>query len=533
MTRRLVAFSALVVLVVGMVVAVRPPRAGAQQSPRVIGAGSTWSQNAVDQWRADVARFGLQIDYQGVGSSAGRRFFIIGQADFAVSEIPFTPEERPSRAFTYMPIVAGGTSLMYNLVVGGTRFDGLRLSPETIAKIFTCRITRWNDPAIKADNGGADFGDQPIRPIVRSDGSGTTAQFTAYLKAMVPSIYTGPVTSDFPAQSYPCTTAAALSEGVANYVAGASTGIGAITYVETSYAIQRGFPVAAVRNVSGNYVLPTSNNVATALTAATLNPDRTQNLGGVYVNPDPNAYPISSYSYAIMPTAGFDPAKGNTLGRFIIYFICDGQAKAERLGFSPLPPNLQAAAFDALREIPGAPPPLSIEECRRTGTATAAAQDPSGTPTGGAGRGDTAAAAGPGAVAGVNPAAVDPLAAGGLVDDLASTGGLAAAGQSARVELLGSTTSPWPLVLAGAGLLLLVLVPPLAVGLAGSRPRGQRRPPSAPTPVGADEPTEEVPAVPAGVIAGDPGEEMMTGAGDGAGDGAGAPPHVHATAGDP
>src|SRR5262249_43764027 len=86
--------------------------------PEVRGAGSTWSENAIQQWRADVARFGLKVNYQGVGSTAGRTFFIQNQIDWAVSEIPFQPGENASN-FAYLPIVAGGTSLMYNLTQGG------------------------------------------------------------------------------------------------------------------------------------------------------------------------------------------------------------------------------------------------------------------------------------------------------------------------------------------------------------------------------------------------------------------------------
>jgi phosphate transport system substrate-binding protein len=144
-------------------------------------------QNALDQWVQDVRRNGLTVSYSGVGSSAGRRQFADGQNDFGVSEIPFQgsdrgqPDSSPNRSYAYMPIVAGGTSFMYQLRIGGQLYRGLRLSGPTIAKIFTGGIRNWNDPAIKADNNGRAFPDKPIIPVVRGDGSGTSAQFTRWL----------------------------------------------------------------------------------------------------------------------------------------------------------------------------------------------------------------------------------------------------------------------------------------------------------------------------------------------------------------
>ncbi len=441
--------------------------AEAQTSPTVRGYGSTWSENAIAQWRADVARFGLKIDYQGNGSSAGRQFFINGQADFAVSEIPFQPGETSPRPFTYMPIVAGGTALMYNLTVGGQRVTNLQLSAPTMAGIFTGTIQFWDDPAIQADNGGANYGHQRITPVVRSDGSGTSAQFSGYLRATVPNLFPEPGNrSQFPP---PANGAAAqFSDGVADFVNNEQTGAGSITYVETSYAIQRGRPVVKAKNAAGAYVLPTSGNVGIALTRAVINPDRTQNLAGVYSNPDANAYPISSYSYAIMPTTGFDPAKGLALGRFIIYFLCDGQRKAEVLGYSPLPANLQQVAFDAMKEIPGAPPPLSIDDCRRAGVSSAAAQSPTGKATGAGGT----AASGQGTTATTAATATDTSGTGTGTSAEEALGLGTAAGAAHRVTLRGGATSTLPLVLAGIGLLAMVLVPPIAAGFATNRRAG-------------------------------------------------------------
>jgi hypothetical protein len=152
---------------------------------------------------------------------------------------------------------------------------------------------------------------------------------------------------------------------------------GAITYVEYSYAIKTGFPVAKVLNSSGYYVEPTASSVAVALTGARINQNKnsvnylTQILDGVYRNGDRRTYPLSSYSYMILPTSvGGDrnpmtEAKGLSLGTFARYFLCDGQQQAEELGYSPLPKNLVEAGFDQVRRVPGAPTAsIDINSCR-------------------------------------------------------------------------------------------------------------------------------------------------------------------------
>jgi hypothetical protein len=150
--------------------------------------------------------------------------------------------------------------------------------------------------------------------------------------------------------------AQAGSLGVAGYTS-QSSNVGTITYVEYSYALNSGFPVAKLLNKSGYYIEPTPDSVAVALTGAKINKDLTQNLSGVYFNGDKRAYPMSSYSYMIVPTTTappFNNDKGRSLAAFASYFLCDGQNKAPLLGYSPLPLNLVQAAFAQVKRIPGA-----------------------------------------------------------------------------------------------------------------------------------------------------------------------------------
>src|SRR5262245_56918632 len=159
------------------------PAAAAAYIP-INGAGSTWSENAIRQWASNVQQYGMRIDYAGTGSTDGRNQFASGLTDFGVSEIPYgkddnaAAEAKPKFPYAYMPIVAGGTAFMYNLKIGKNRVTNLRLSGDTLVKIFTNVITKWNDPAILRDNPGLALPARQIVPVVRSDGSGTTAQFT-------------------------------------------------------------------------------------------------------------------------------------------------------------------------------------------------------------------------------------------------------------------------------------------------------------------------------------------------------------------
>jgi phosphate ABC transporter phosphate-binding protein len=370
------------------VVAVPAPIAVLASSPTLYGAGSTWVQIALDQWVADVARQGLSISFQGVGSSTGRQFYIDNQVDFAASEIPFQPSElqqlqSSGRSFQYVPDVAGGTTLMYNLhTPSGARITDLHLNAAVAANIFTGQITSWQDPSIEALNPGLQIAETKLIPVIRSDGSGTSAQFSLYLANQAPAIWNAFVSSygcaapcsNWP--NFPGSIGQNGSDGVADFVSNNQFGDGSIGYVEAGYAFQRGFPVAELLNASGNYAPDLSgtqsgwpyvfsNDVAVALKHATLNADLTQNLTGVYAAPEPNAYPMSSYSYLITQTTGFDPAKGYVLGTWIIYIACAGQQEATPLGYSPMPPNLVADAFSAVERIPGAPtpPPIDAQHC--------------------------------------------------------------------------------------------------------------------------------------------------------------------------
>jgi hypothetical protein len=182
--------------------------------------------------------------------------------------------------------------------------------------------------------------------------------------------------------------------GVSGYVA-QQQAVGTIGYVEYSYALETGYPVAKVLNAANYYTEPTPGHVAVALLKAKINPDSsnpatylTQDLSGVYTNPDPRTYPLSSYSYMILPTTtdfGFTASKGYTLGDFGKYLLCQGQAQVDALGYSALPINLVEAGFAQLQKVPGSSVPTAttaiVQACNNptfstNGTNTLATTDP-------------------------------------------------------------------------------------------------------------------------------------------------------------
>lgn len=346
---------------------------------QIEGTGSTWSDLIVQQWIADVNANGMQVVYTGGGSSKGRKDFSLKSTDFAISEIPYQGVDERGQAdtagdrqYAYLPIVAGGTAFTYQLNVGNKRVDNLRLSGETLTKIFTNQITSWDDPAITKDNNGRSFPKMPITPVVRSDGSGTTAQLTTWMDKAYPDIWRpffgkSGLTSYFPREGRAVSQLG--SDQVMNYIAGAA-GNGTIGYVEYAYPLDKDYPVVKVLNKAGYYVEPTEYNTAVALTKAKINQDKnsqlylTQILDQVYANPDPRAYPISSYSYMIIPTGSADPrmttAKRQTLADFMYYSLCAGQTKAGDYGYSPLPLNLVQAGFQQLGLLKTADPAVEM-----------------------------------------------------------------------------------------------------------------------------------------------------------------------------
>jgi ABC-type phosphate transport system substrate-binding protein len=378
-----------------------PTAADAGSYVTIDGSGSSWSSVALDQWSQDLASSGITINFTPDGSAAGRTDYIDGQDDFAASDPPFRNgtdqiakdgSELPiPYGYSYVPDTAGGTAFMYHLFVGGHQITNMRLTGQTIMEIFTGKITNWDNPAITKD-----YGEQlpsiPIIPVVRSDGSGATFFLTRWMSTVFPTQWNafcaqvthGRVSSNCgQTEFYPTgwgnVQAENGSNNVATYIT-SSYANGAIGYDEYAYALNSHYPVVAMSNPAGYYVKPTASNVAVALTQAVINETKSspdylqQNLNSVYTFTDPRSYPLSSYSYLIVPRSGQKlptqfssaPGAGKTLSTYIDFFLCGGQQQSAALGYSPLPLNLVQGGLLQSSLIPGAipgPNPTTLAGC--------------------------------------------------------------------------------------------------------------------------------------------------------------------------
>ena len=365
--------------------------AGAATPQQINGSGSSWAANAINQWVQDVYSDGVDVTFNPDGDAQGRQDFANKVADFAVTADGYqgfdsttgVSDTSDGRAYAYLPVAAGGTSFPYQIKYDGTQVENLRLSGETLAKIFTNQITNWDDPEITKDNNGVALPSIPIVPVVQSEGSGATQQLTGYFSTEYPSIWNSfagqsGATEYFPRQGNQI--AQDGSTGAMNYIA-SSAANGSIGYVEYSYPLSVGYPVAKVLNAGGYYTLPTQYNVAIALEQAQINMDPTspdyllQTLTNVYTDPDPRTYPLSSYVYMIEPTGGpgyspNDPSetsgKRQSIADFEYYSICQGQSQIGNIGYSPLPVNLVEAAFGQVQKLQQADPSVDLTDLNIT-----------------------------------------------------------------------------------------------------------------------------------------------------------------------
>ncbi|HXY94864.1 MAG TPA: substrate-binding domain-containing protein [Acidimicrobiia bacterium] len=360
---------------------------------KINGSGSTYVALAMQQWVADAQSSGLSVNYLPTGSPDGLTSYANSLTDFAGTEAEFSALSGGSgdiglgRGYQYIPDVAGAIAVMYNVDDrAGNKVDYLHLSRRTIARIFTGDITNWSDPAISDDNKGLVLPDQPITVVYRAGQSGTTALFYDFVQNVAPDVF-NPwaqrnrlptnvriIQLDSTPQFAPKTLALTGSDQIAQYVA-SDSGKWAIAYDEFGYAKVYGAPAAWVQNQSGAYVQPYAQNISAALESATLRPDLSQELSGVYSSTNPLAYPISAYSY-IVTQCGQSPdratCKGSyantgiteTFQQWLRYIACDGQVNMARIGYSPLPPNLSQEIANSIARLTGnSPEQLNAGNC--------------------------------------------------------------------------------------------------------------------------------------------------------------------------
>ncbi len=299
----------------------------------VTGAGASFVYPAMSKWSADYKKSsGKQVNYQSIGSGGGIAQIKAGTVDFGSSDAPLKPDELAKFGLAQFPSVIGGIVPVLN--VPGVAAGALKLDGETLANIFLGKITKWNDPAIVALNGGLALPDTKITVVHRSDGSGTTFNFVNYLSKVSGEWKTkvGEGTS----VKWPVGIGGKGNEGVAAYVKQIKGGIG---YVELSYALQNKMTYSRMKNAAGNFIVPSDDSFSAAAASAEWGSSKDFYL--VMTNaPGAQSWPITATNFILMYKQPKNAAGAKGAKEFFRWVYKSGDAQAKALGYVPLPAPL-------------------------------------------------------------------------------------------------------------------------------------------------------------------------------------------------
>ncbi len=309
------------------------------------GAGATFPYPMYSKWFSEYhnAHPDIQINYQSIGSGGGIRQVLAGTVDFGASDGPMTDEQlsQSKVKILHVPTVLGAVVPAYN--VPGVSNE-LQFTPEMLAGIFLGKITNWNDKAIATANPGVKFPDQPIIVVHRSDGSGTTYIFTDYLSKISPEWAGGPGKGT--SIKWPVGLGGKGNEGVAGVVRQMQ---GAIGYVELIYAVQNKIPYGSVRNAAGAFVKASLESVTSA--AASVKAMPADFRVSITNAPGKDAYPISSFTWLLIPAQSKDAARGKIITDFLNWMVDDGQKMTAALTYAPLPNNVAEKVKAEIKQV--------------------------------------------------------------------------------------------------------------------------------------------------------------------------------------
>jgi phosphate transport system substrate-binding protein len=306
--------------------------AASAQGLLINGAGATFPAPLYQKWFSEYNKLNpnIKFNYQAIGSGGGIKQFTEGTVDFGATDA-FLKDDQLAKApdAVHIPTVMGAVVVAYN----APGVKSLRFSGETLANVFLGKITKWNDPAIAADNPGMKLPDQSIVIARRSDGSGTNAIFTDYLSKISPDFKSkvGSGTS----VNWPVGLGGKGNDGVTALIKSTP---GSIGYVELAYAIQQKLTVAELKNKEGNWVKPSIASV----TAAAAGVDVPADFRVSITNPSgKDSWPISGFTWLLVHKDTKDQAKGTAIVNFLRWALKDGEKMAEPLDYAPLPDGVR------------------------------------------------------------------------------------------------------------------------------------------------------------------------------------------------
>lgn len=302
----------------------------------ISGAGSTFIYPILSKWTSEYGQLhpNVKINYQSIGSGGGIRQVSEGTVDFGASDVTMTDQQIGAAKVKVMalPAVLGAVVPVYN--IPGVNKE-LNFSGDVIADIYLGKVAKWNDGRIAKDNPGVSLPDKAILPVYRSDGSGTSFIFTDYLAKVSPAWNSGPGRGA--AVNWPVGIGQKGNEGIAGMVRQSPYSFG---YVELIYAVQNKMSYGLVKNASGKYVKGSTDSVTAAAAGAakSMPPDYRISITNA---PGADAYPISSFSWLLIPTHATDAAKTKALVDFLGWVLDHGEAEAAALTYAPLPKQVQ------------------------------------------------------------------------------------------------------------------------------------------------------------------------------------------------
>ncbi len=320
--------------------------AGVASAQNINAAGATFPYPIYNKWFSEYSQLhpNVKINYQSIGSGGGIRQVSDGTVDFGASDGPMSDQQLAEAKVKVMhiPTVLGAVVPIYNLT--GVSND-LNFSPDVLADIYLGKITKWTDPRIAKDNPGVKFPDEAILPVYRSDGSGTTFIFTDYLSKVSPAWAAGPGKGT--AIKWPVGIGQKGSEGVAGMVRQSK---GAFGYVELVYATQNKIQYGAVKNAAGKFLKATTEGVSAAAAGAAKSMPADFRVSIVNA-PGADAYPISSFTWLLIPVKFTDPAKGKAVADFLRWMLATGEGQAAELGYAPLPKSVAEKVALAINKV--------------------------------------------------------------------------------------------------------------------------------------------------------------------------------------
>jgi phosphate transport system substrate-binding protein len=303
------------------------------QAQKLTGAGATFPYPMYSKWFSEysAAHPGVEINYQSIGSGGGIRQVTAGLVDFGATDGPATDEQLASSKtkLIHIPTVLGAVVPVFN--VPGV--NDIKFSPDVLADIFLGKITTWNDGRIAKDNPGVNLPGQKIIVVHRSDGSGTTYIFTDYLSKVSKEWANGPGKGTSP--SWPVGVGGKGNEGVAGLVRQLP---GAIGYVELIYALQNKISFGEIKNAAGNWEKASIAGVTEAAASVKQIPDDYR--VSITNAPGKDAYPISSFTWMLVPLKSPDPAKGKVIKDLLSWIVNSGESEAASLSYAPLPKSV-------------------------------------------------------------------------------------------------------------------------------------------------------------------------------------------------